>query len=214
MEGFMKTILFFGDSITDTFRDREADLSTEAALGTGYVKHLHARLLSENFNNNFFFINKGISGNITTQLLERLDEDVLSTEADTVFMMIGINDVWQRFEPTRKEHWVLEEDYQQNIDSLIQQIKNSGKELVILSPFFLELDKEDKMRALTDKYQNILQECAQRQNVDYIDIQENMDAYLEVHDVATISQDRVHVNHIGNALIANPIYDYFKKKGY
>lgn len=210
----MKNILFFGDSITDTFRDREADLMQEAALGTGYVKHLHARLLSENFDNDFFFINKGISGNITTQLLDRLEEDVLSYDVDTVFMMIGINDVWQRFEPTREEHWVFEEDYQNNLDQLILKIKASGKDLVLLSPFFLELDKEDKMRKLTDKYRTILQDCAKRHGLDYINIQENMDAYLEKHAVNTISQDRVHVNHIGNALIANPIYDYFKMKGY
>lgn len=210
----MKNILFFGDSITDTFRDREADLTEEAALGTGYVKHLHARLLSENFDNDFFFINKGISGNITTQLLDRLEEDVLSYDVDTVFMMIGINDVWQRFEPTREEHWVFEEDYQNNLDQLILKIKASGKDLVLLSPFFLELDKEDKMRKLTDKYRTILQDCAKRHGLDYINIQKNMDAYLEKHAVNTISQDRVHVNHIGNALIANPIYDYFKMKGY
>lgn len=210
----MKNILFFGDSITDTFRDREADLTEEAALGTGYVKHLHARLLSENFDNDFFFINKGISGNITTQLLDRLEEDVLSYDVDTVFMMIGINDVWQRFEPTRAEHWVFEEDYQNNLDQLILKIKASGKDLVLLSPFFLELDKEDKMRKLTDKYRTILQDCAKKHGLDYINIQKNMDAYLEKHAVNTISQDRVHVNHIGNALIANPIYDYFKMKGY
>lgn len=208
----MQTIIFFGDSITDSFRNQNAAIGTEAQLGMGYVRHLHARLLSENWDRKVQFINQGISGNTTRQLLERIEEDVLAIDADQVFMMIGINDVWQRFEPTRKNEWIFPEDFQEYYQSLIEKILGSDKELVLLSPFYLENDHDDAMRKLLFEYQAIIQDLALEYKLDYIDVQKTMDAYLEKHPYTSISEDKVHVNHVGNALIANTIYDYIKEK--
>lgn len=207
----MKTIIFFGDSITDSFRDRTAPYHTEEQLGMGYVRHLHAHLHATHPNIKINFINHGISGDTSRDLLNRLEQDVLNVEADTVFMMIGVNDVWQRFEPTRKNEWIYPEDFKENYRTIIEAIQKNKQKLILLSPFYLELDQQDPMRKLLNDYQMIIQHLAQAYHLDYIDIQKAMDAYLEIHDYQDISDDKVHVNHIGNAIIANTIDTYMKK---
>lgn len=208
----MKTIIFFGDSITDSFRQYNAKIGSEAQLGQGYVRHLHAMLHSENWEEDWLFINQGISGNTTRQLLDRLKEDVLDVDAEEVFMMIGINDVWQRFEPTREKEWIMPEDFENNYRSLIEQILDNGQKLVLMAPFYLETDPNDPMRQLLNQYQAIIKKLSKTYDVDYLDIQKVMDAYLDKKTYRSISDDKVHVNHIGNALIANTIYDYLKAR--
>lgn len=83
-------LLFQGDSITDASRVRD-DYHN---LGNGYPKFA-ARYISEKFKNiEFEFINLGISGNQTKDLVERLQSDFIDIQPDIVSILIGVNDVW------------------------------------------------------------------------------------------------------------------------
>lgn len=64
----MPAIVFLGDSITEGF-------PTEL-------------LLKE-----FSIVNKGISGDSTESVLERLDRDVIALKPSAVFLLVGINDL-------------------------------------------------------------------------------------------------------------------------
>ena len=46
----------------------------------------------------WFFINKGVSGNRVPDLIVRYMEDFLDLEPDFISILIGINDVWRRYE--------------------------------------------------------------------------------------------------------------------
>lgn len=191
----MSKLLFFGDSITDCHR------SITNPLGDGYVKMLDDMLEDS-------ITNKGVSGDTTKDLINRLKEDVLDTNANTVYMMIGINDVWQRFKDTYKNMWIYPENYKNNLEEIIKTIIDSGKEVVLISPFYLDLNLEDKMRKLTNTYQEILKGVASEFTLEYIDVQAVFDDYLKKEDYKSLSDDKVHVNKKGNQIIAETIYEY------
>lgn len=87
MKRFFKdgdTVLFQGDSITDTHRDKE----TNIGLGEGYppkVKAIYDSLFPGNTVN---FVNRAVSGDRTINLVERYDKDMRRKErVDTVRLM-------------------------------------------------------------------------------------------------------------------------------
>ena len=82
-------ILFQGDSITDDNREIMGN-----GLGIGYVAFAAKKLTAENPDVEFEFINRGISGNETKDLLARLEDDFISVDPDILSILVGINDVW------------------------------------------------------------------------------------------------------------------------
>ena len=90
----MITILFQGDSITDAGRDRE----NPADLGPGYP-HYAAQMLREKYPQaEFNFVNRGISGDRTENLIERWEKDTIEVNPDIISILIGVNDTWHHYE--------------------------------------------------------------------------------------------------------------------
>ena len=73
-------ILFQGDSITDAGRDR----SDFHNLGSGYPLYAAKYISEENPDESFEFINLGISGDQTANLVERLESDFIAVNPDFV----------------------------------------------------------------------------------------------------------------------------------
>ncbi len=129
-------ILFTGDSITDAGRDRAND----DKLGSGYAAltaaHLQARLASPALK----LWNRGISGNRVRDLLGRVDEDLLALKPTVVSILIGINDVWRRYDsndPT--DATAFERDYRALLEIITKQLK---ARVVLLEPFLLHVPPE------------------------------------------------------------------------
>ena len=71
-----------------------------------------------------------------------------------------------------------------------------------MSPYYMELNREDPMRKMTDEYIKICEEVAKKYNCHYINIQQAFDDYLIYRYPAYISWDRVHPGKIGSMIIA------------
>lgn len=113
-----QTILFMGDSITDCGRSRE-NLND---LGNGYAKIIASRLNVDFPELNFQFLNRGISGHRVKDLKARWQTDCLDLKPDILSIMIGINDVWRRYDrndPTAAEVFLA--DYR-NIMEAVKKI--------------------------------------------------------------------------------------------
>ena len=92
------TILFQGDSITDTERDRDAtQANLSQALGVGYCNHVAAHMLRERPADNLRFYNRGISGNRIVDLYARWRVDAINLKPDVISILVGVNDTWHAF---------------------------------------------------------------------------------------------------------------------
>src|SRR5262249_10275480 len=149
-------------------------------------------------------VNMGVSGNTVRDLKARWLTDVLDQKPDWLSIMIGINDVWRQFDiPLQKEAHVLPDEYEATLDELIARTRPVLKGgLVLMTPFYIEPNRQDAMRARMDQYGDIVKKLATQHNTLLVDTQAAFDAILPVYYPATLAWDRVHPNHIGCMALA------------
>lgn len=200
-------IVFAGDSTTDADRNATAD-----GLGNGYVKLVSDALYAFLPTENYRVVNAGVSGNTSLQLLERWERDVMSLTPDVVFCMIGINDVWRHFdrcEPLQKR--ISVQEYVENL-SLICEKTKGVRVFCIIPPYFMERNRTDEMRVMTEEYAAAAREVAKKYGADVLDVQPAFDEYMLGRSGQTISWDRVHPGWIGSQLIMREIFRYLEVK--
>ena len=155
------TVLFIGDSISDYERKRPVGEGLRNAWGTSYVACAGALLGSVYPELALRVINMGVSGNQTRDLIARWQTDVMDLHPDWVCMLIGINDVWRQFDqPQMPETHVLPDEYARNCESLIQRTLPHVKGMVLMTPYFMEPNQSDPMRARMEEYGAVIRDLA------------------------------------------------------
>jgi lysophospholipase L1-like esterase len=197
-------LVMIGDSITDVGRARPiGEGRADDALGRGYVMMVDALLGAVYPERLIRVTNMGISGNTTRDLKARWQTDVLDLKPDWLSMMIGANDVWRQFDsPRQTERHVLIDEYEANLAELVTATKPVVKGLVLMTPFYLEPNRQDAMRAAMDRYGAAVKRVATAQGAILVDTQAAFDRVLEVLYPAAINWDRVHPNPTGSAVLA------------
>ena len=128
----MKRIVCQGDSITDAGRFRENLYS----LGEGYPQLVAAKL-SFKCPGKFEFINKGVSGDKSTQLYVRCKEEIINLAPDYLSILIGVNDIWHEL---AVGGGVSVKRYSQLLSMLIEDVQEALPEtkIALLEPFVLK----------------------------------------------------------------------------
>ena len=201
-------LVFIGDSVTDMGRTRGAqDGPSEGLfepLGKGYV-HVVSGLLNAVYPELLLRItNVGNSGNNVLDLKNRWQKDVLDLKPDWLSIMIGINDVWRRFDsPQLPEQHVSPELYEKTLGELVSSTRPqlSGG-LVLMTPYFIEPDRQDAMRRRMDEYGDVCRRIAARENLPLVDTQAAFDRVLKYRHSSYITWDRVHPNIYGATVLA------------
>ena len=148
---------------------------------------------------------RGVIGDDITSrdLLERFGRDVTSLNPDWVSICIGINDVWRQFDsPAMPDCQVLPQEYEQNLEKMILEVKGKVKGIFLLSPYYMEPNREDKMRRRMDEYVAICAGLAGKHGCMYVDFQKMYEDYCNIRHSASIAWDRVHPNRVGATLMA------------
>lgn len=196
-------LIFIGDSITDCDRTRPAGEGLFDPYGKGYVNMVKALLDAAYPQAPIRVINKGNSGNTVRDLAERWQEDVLDHKPDWVSIKIGINDVWRQFDsPKITESHVYIDEYEATLETLIAQTVKGVKGLILITPYFIEPNRNDPMRQTMDRYGEVVKMLATKYNAVLVDTQAGFDRMLEHMHPMAIAWDRVHPNSSGHALIA------------
>lgn len=196
-------LLFIGDSVTDVGRARPVGEGLGGALGQGYVAQVAAMLDCVYPELAVRVLNMGTSGNTVRDLDARWRTDVLDLEPDWVSIMIGINDVWRQFDsPTRHEQHVYLPEYRETLDRLVDTTQPNVSGIVLMTPYFIEPNPDDTMRATMDEYGAAVREIAQRYGTLFVDTQAAFNALLAHMHSANIAWDRVHPNQTGHMLLA------------
>lgn len=196
-------LVMIGDSITDAERARPVGEGLFGAIGNGYVRDVDARLGAVTPQQRFRVVNMGRSGNNVRDLKARWQTDVFDLNPDWLSIMIGTNDVWRQFAiPRQPETHVPIDEYERTLDELVTQTLPTVKGLVLMTPFTIEPNPQDAMRATMDPYGSIVAALAEKHNTLFVDTQDAFKEAMQTYYPATLAWDRVHPNPIGHMVLA------------
>jgi lysophospholipase L1-like esterase len=209
--------LLIGDSITDCGRTKSNPPPAGGTgvseglfdpLGRGYVTMVEALLGACYPQLGIRVLNTGNSGHTVKDLKARWKVDVLDQKPDWLSVMIGINDVWRQFDsPRQTETHVLPDEYERTYDELLAQTRALLKGLVLMTPFYIEPNPADRMRARMDEYGAIVKKLASRHGAVLVDTQAAFNRTLDHYYAGTLAWDRVHPNQTGHMILAKALLD-------
>jgi len=147
---------------------------------------------------------------------ELRNRDVVALNPDWVSICIGINDVWRQFDsPAMPETHVLPQEYEKNVEAMLQKLQGKVKGIFLLSPYIIEPLREDRMRCRMDTYVSICRALAEKYGCVFVDFQQMFEDYCACRHSSYIAWDRIHPNQIGSTLMAREFlkhcdFDFYK----
>lgn len=201
-------ILVFGDSITYGQRDLE--------MG-GWVNRLKLALAHDSSITSCHVFNMGISGQSTTEILERLEREckgrVLDDANNIIVIAAGINDT-----QILEGEIINDEDrFKSNVIALLNKAKDLTDKVIYLGLTPVDDSRTDpvywdKTRAwkseLVESYDNIISEICSEMGIRYVYVYDQIDP--------ATNEDGLHPSEAGHIILAeimgNVIYDYLKKE--
>ena len=190
-------LLFQGDSITDWGRNRE----NIHDLGNGYPKYT-AQLLRKKFPHiDWEFINLGVSGDRTRELLVRWQKECIDIQPDILSILIGINDTWRAFDSNDP---MTAEEYELNYRRLLEDVKKNTKaRIIMMEPFLLHNEpSKDTWRSDIDPKIDTVRRLAREFADVYLPLDGLFAAASVEHEPGYWANDGVHPAEPGMNLIA------------
>lgn len=198
-------ILFQGDSITDTGRNRETAQTPNlrSTLGSGYAWMAGSQLLVDHPKQDLKIYNRGISGNKVPDLAARWDEDCLNLKPDLLSILIGVNDYWHRrtgrYDGTLE---IYETGYRELLERTLKALPHV--KLVLCEPFALKCGKvDDSWFPDLDGYRAVAKKMSEEFKTVFVPFQDLFDRAVAYADPAEWAADGVHPSPSGAALMAH-----------
>jgi len=184
-----QTILFIGDSITDANRNSRA----YSPFGFGYVHFVANFLLAKYPTYNLNFINRGISGNTIRDLKSRWQRDCLDHNPDVLSILIGVNDVWRRFEAGKLSRAVFADEYESTYRRLLEDTKQKcNSRLVICEPFMFCDDFNNPVFRELRRFVDIVRTFAADFDAVLVPLQKAVDVQIKQVPPKNWSPDSIH----------------------
>ena len=224
MENNKTRIVFLGDSITES-----AVNSKNQVISVG-GKEVYPKydgfiyLLEEKLNEDVELIGKGIGGDKVSDLLTRYNRDVIKLNPDIVFIYIGINDVWHKYDFGTGTDIDL---YEKGLRQIISDIKNQGSKIVLCTPTligentgeftlgnqFKDVETMEKMNGDLDTFSDVIRSLAKEFDTYLIDLRKIFMTYVAENNInneaaGLLTNDGVHLNDLGNKIIADEMIKF------
>ena len=202
-----KKVIFLGDSITQNAVINSEDFK-------GFIS-----LLEENVNQNTELIGKGIGGDKVSDLLTRYRDDVIKLNPDIVFIYIGINDVWHKYDYGTGTDIDL---YENGLRQIINDLKENGVEIILCTPTligenkgeftlvnqFKDIETMEIMNNDLDDYSDVVRKLSKEFDTKLLDLRKIFMQYIsennhENKSKGVLTTDGVHLNNLGSKLIAD-----------
>ena len=203
-------IVFLGDSITQQAEDFE----------DGFISIIRQNLVQDKFE----LVGKGISGNKVSDLLTRYKSDVIDLNPDIVFIYIGINDVWHKYDFGTGSDIDL---YEKGLRTIISDIKSLGSKIVLCTPTvigentgdfvlgnqFKDVETMEKMNGDLDTFSEVVRKLSNEYETELLDLRKIFMDYLAENNInndaaGILTTDGVHLNERGNKLIADQMIKF------
>ena len=203
-------IVFLGDSITQQAEDFE----------NGFISLLRQNLSQEEVK----LVGKGIGGDKVSNLLTRYKADVIDLNPDIVFIYIGINDVWHKYNFGTGSDIDL---YERGLRTIISDIKLLGSKIVLCTPTvigentgdfvlgnqFKDVETMEKMNGDLDTFSEVIRKLSNEYETELLDLRKIFMDYLAENNInndaaGILTTDGVHLNEQGNKLIADQMIKF------
>ena len=204
------TILFQGDSITDTDRDRSiSDANMRKALGSGYAGLAAAALLgdfaTQDEADRLRVFNRGIGGNKVTDLATRWKDDCLAIVPNVLSILIGVNDTWHGIGKGDASKGVPVAEYERVYHDLLEQARatNADLRLILCEPFVLRCGAvSDAWLPEMDARREVTRRLAGEFDAVLVPFQNVFDDALDRAPAKYWAPDGVHPSPAGHMLMA------------
>ena len=209
----MKTILFQGDSITDSMRIRESD----NCRGNGYATLVSAKLMYEH-PGEYVCLTRGVNGNRSVDVLARMRSDIENLQPDVMSLLIGVNDVWHEI---TRQNGVSPRRFEKVVDLMLDELSVSrpGMKIMLLEPYVLEGEKTcnteeipdrwDRFSTLVPQYAGIIRKLAERYHCAFVPLQDTFSELAAKYGGNVWLTDGVHPTIAGHAVIAKAWLDAY-----
>jgi lysophospholipase L1-like esterase len=219
-------VIFFGDSITEAgLYDSEVGVPDGDTLVypkyTGFIT-----MLNKKINSPIDLIGKGISGDKVSDLLTRYRRDVIDLNPDLVFIYIGINDVWHKYDFGTGSDIDL---YRNGLKDIISDIQKIDAKVVLCTPTvigentgefvlgnqFKDVETMEKMNGDLDAFSDVIRNLSIEFNTELLDLRKVFMDYISENNPnnessGILTYDGVHLNETGNKLIAEGMINFIK----
>lgn len=169
-------------------------------------------------------INAGVGGNNTNNLLDRINQDVLTKNPDLVILMVGTNDM------LNSKKMISYDLYESNLKKIVEKIKNTGTEVMLMSSppvdsiyLFERHDKnlfKETPNVKLDTVQSIVSRVAINNNLKYLDLHQifeemnlpkhNEDLFFRNKKNSGV-RDGVHPTFLGYQFIGETVFYFLKE---
>jgi lysophospholipase L1-like esterase len=188
-----QTVAFMGDSITDMGWHSPG----------GYIHLVVDGLATSGVK--ITPIPAGVGGNRSTEMLKRIDADVILKKPDWMLLSCGVNDVWSRS--------IDLDTFKSQITAIVDKVQAAGIKVMILTPTPIGEAAKQEFNDKLPAYVDFMKQLAKERHLPCADIHQ---AYLDY--IATVHQpdnpnvvtiDGVHPNPDGHLLFAKTILAAF-----
>jgi len=221
-------IVFLGDSITEAgVYDKDVGIENNGELiypkYTGFIT-----FLAPSTPENTKLVGKGISGDKVSDLLTRYKKDVIDLDPDIVFIYIGINDVWHKYDFGTGSDIDL---YENGLRQIISEIQRIGAKVVLCTPTVIgenygdftlanqyveqyrDAETMKSMNEDLDAFSDVVRKLASEYSTDLIDLRKIFIDYISANNPKSspsgiLTYDGVHLNDQGNKLIADQMINF------
>ncbi len=186
------SIVFLGDSITQA-----------GAAPEGYVSLF--KMFCDVNGHEVKVINAGISGHKSTDMLARLQKDVLSHNPTWVSISCGVNDVWHQFKP--EPTGVKLPDYKKNMTEIVDRCQKTGAKVLLLTATPIHENLDSKENKVLRDYNAFLRQLAKEKKLILCDLNQTFETWYKkkMNDKLLMTTDGVHMKSRGNRVMAAEI---------
>jgi lysophospholipase L1-like esterase len=180
-----KTVVAFGSSNTALAYSNQGQFNWVSWLSCA---------LRKDVGHHIAVVNQGIGGDTAVGLLERFERDVTRLKPDMVIITIGGNDAKK----------VTLEEYQEDMVKLIAKTQEIGAQPVLQTYYCPLYNKMPKNYPIFEKFVQINRDLSKERNIPLIDQYQIFSPYYykDRKNYEQIMRDGLHVNGIGNAIMA------------
>jgi lysophospholipase L1-like esterase len=194
-----KKVVFFGDSITQAGVEKG-----------GYIDVLQNMIAAKGAGDKFELNGAGISGNKIYDLYLRIEKDVLEKKPDVVVIWVGVNDVWHKSSFGTGTDF---DKFGRFYDAVVKKIQAAGAKVIVVTPAAIgeKNDFSNSQDGDLNAYSSWMRKYVKENGLGLVDLRSIFHAYSvknnpENKDRGILTNDGVHLNEKGNALVAEEMW--------